>query len=300
MLKWAKRIFSLILCIGIICIISESYAFQNNPECKSILSKNIFDFIRDIYTGGFLALAKDLSWTFLILLLFIFPPFYNKVKELGSMISEGFERYGKSTRSIDIIQQNEKEKKLVQEEKENELIQEDSQVSENDKNRQTKSSRLEEIRQLRNRIETKIKEDIKELNIEDFREDTKILVENDPVASVVDLRFDVSYRYKKNDRARRYISTIFVPNSLIISLDRLYKYIRIMMDINQRKTNQRHVIEIVLLNLASDKELPTRSNFDRLKETYERAISSGILAIKEYGLKEDEVVCIKKEGWVLE
>jgi len=82
-------------------------------------------------------------------------------------------------------------------------------------------------------------------------------------------------------------------------VDRIYKYVRIMDDINNQKNNQRFIVEIICLALNAN-EIEMENAYEVIQQIFQKAISKGILAIKKYKLENGKAILLKKDGWVLE
>lgn len=276
-------------------MLSILYAQQYNSGCQGIPSEHIFSFFGTIYSKGILEFMKNFNWAFLILLLFLLPNCTDTTKSLIELIGGHLVKYGRATNSniqSEPIQQDQKEQREFQKSKGREIA---ATIPPNDEERKRK------YRQRREQVETLEKlicEEIQRQNIEKFTKESKIVVDNDPISNMENLYFDCSYRYKGQDRARRYVNTLFITGSLLLRSDRIYRYIRIMNDINKQRNNQRYIVELIYLVIDDDHY--EEEAYDRLNRGFSKAISGGILALKKYKLENNNAKLIAKNGWVLE
>lgn len=291
--------------IGLICIIELAAIFAQNYSagCRDIPIHHFFEFFGNIYEKGVLTFMQYFSWAFLILLLFLIPSCMNNIKDL-------FENACKIVTKTSYFreetpkQQDEKDKEtfdIIQTEQEN-IVKDDiaEETKSGDKhvnNSKKIESEFEKRMKIRQQLSGFVQEHTKKLNIDNFVLKSKVSVIDDPVSDNIKLLFDYSYRFKGNDRTRRYINTLIIPSSLR-SADLYYRYIRIMNDINKAHKNQRFAVELVLLKLDNMKE---RTAYDSIVDIYAKAIDSGILVVKECGLGEDnKPKFLRQDGWVLD
>lgn len=285
-----------ILMLVIIVLLSLIFAQQYDKGCSNTVYSHFFELIGVIYTKGFIEFLKNFSWSLLVLLLFILPNCTNKVKELIELIGIHLVNYGKAMNQQSVpemVQQSKEEQRAFQKEKGKEIA---DTIEANDKEKLTK------YKQRRIQIETLeqlICEDIQQQNIDGFTKESKVIVENDPISLSEKLYFDCSYRYKGQDRARRYVNTLFITGMFLPRIDRIYKYVRIMDDINNQKNNQRFIVEIICLALNAN-EIEMENAYEEIQQIFQKAISKGILAIKKYKLENGKAILLKKDGWVLE
>lgn len=289
-----SKIFKcLITFLGCSCfiIVSLLYAEQYHTACRNTILLHAFDVVKicmDFITN----IIKEFNWSFLVLLLFLIPSIRIDIHTLVREIGDKLVSYGKALNNrIDPVveNQNKNDKKEFEKEK-----QEQECLNNNT------HPRIETSIQTRQKLYEKVQKQLVEkmgTNIEDFKSNTKLMFDNDPVLSSGALMFDCSYRYKGN-RMRRYINTLIVYNtSLLIRSDNIYKYIRIMNDINNSRKNQRYAVEIIVLNTVSNK---TQNSYEILKERYAEALDLGILALKECIVENGKISLLHKTGWILD
>lgn len=290
-MKWIKE-FSIFV---IVILLSLIFAQQYDKGCSNTLYSHFFDFFGVIYSKGILEFMKNFNWALLVLILFLLPNCMNTIKSLIELIGIHVVNYGKATNtnvSNEPQQQDSKEQEEFQKTKEREIKETISSTDEKG------TRRYKQRRENIEKLEQFIFEDIQGQNIENFTKDSKIVVDNDPISNLDNLYFDCSYRYKGKDRARRYVNTLFITGSLLLRIDRLYKYIRIMNDINSRKNNQRYIIELIYI-VIDDKSYENEA-YNRLQKMFSKAIFNGVLAIKKYKLENNKAILLAKDGWVLE
>ncbi len=290
-MKWVKGISVFI----IIVLLSLIFAQQYDKGCSNTIYSHFFEMMGIVYTKGIIEFMKNFSWALLVLLLFILPICRNTSEKIIKLVGEYLVGYGKATNGHsepETIQQSADEQKEFQEEKNREI----SDSIDKDNKRRTKYEQRKRQLEL---LEQLICEDIQKQNIDNFTNGSKVVVDNDPISNVESLYFDYSYRYKGHNKIIRYVNTLFISGTVLSRMDRLYKYIRIMDDINKQRSNQKFIIELICLDL-DDREGYETSSYDRIQITFQKAISNGILALKKYKLENNTAKLIKKEGWVLE
>lgn len=290
-MKWVKGISVFI----IIVMLSLIFAQQYDKGCSNTIYSHFFEMMGIVYTKGIIEFMKNFSWALLVLLLFILPICRNTSEKIIKLVGEYLVGYGKATNGHsepETIQQSADEQKEFQEEKNREI----SDSIDKDNKRRTKYEQRKRQLEL---LEQLICEDIQKQNIDNFTNGSKVVVDNDPISNVESLYFDYSYRYKGHNKIIRYVNTLFISGTVLSRMDRLYKYIRIMDDINKQRSNQKFIIELICLDL-DDREGYETSSYDRIQITFQKAISNGILALKKYKLENNTAKLIKKEGWVLE
>lgn len=289
-MKWLKGILILI----IIILLSMIFAEQYDKECSDTIYSHFFDLIGVVYTKGFIEFLKNFNWAFLVLLLFMLPTCRNTSENLIKLVGEYCVGYGKAANrhyEPETVQQSVAEQRAFQKEKGKEIA---DTIAANDEERRNKykqkKAKLETLEQL-------ICEDIQQQNIDGFTKESKLVVENDPISNIENLYFDCSYRYKGKDRARRYVNTLFLSGYSLIRQERLYRYIRIMNDINKQKNNRRYIIELICLEIEDGQDYQL---YEGIEKIFQKSISNGILAIKKYKLENDKAKLLEKNGWILE
>lgn len=290
-MKWVKGISVFI----IIVLLSLIFAQQYDKGCSNTIYSHFFEMMGIVYTKGIIEFMKNFSWALLVLLLFILPICRNTSEKIIKLVGEYLVGYGKATNGHsepETIQQSADEQKEFQEEKNREI----SDSIDKDNKRRTKYEQRKRQLEL---LEQLICEDIQKQNIDNFTNGSKVVVDNDPISNVESLYFDYSYRYKGHNKIIRYVNTLFISGTVLSRMDRLYKYIRIMDDINKQRSNQKFIIELICLDL-DDREGYETSSYERLQKVFSKAISNGILALKKYKLENNTSKLIEKEGWVLE
>lgn len=289
-----------ILMLVIIVLLSLIFAQQYDKGCSNTVYSHFFELIGVIYTKGFIEFLKNFSWSLLVLLLFILPNCTNKVKELIELIGMHLVNYGKAINQQSVpemVQQSKEEQRAFQKEKGKEIA---DTIEVNDKE---KISKYKQRRIQIEKLEQLICEDIQQQNIDGFTKESKVIVENDPISLYEKLYFDCSYRYKGQDRARRYVNTLFITGMFLSRMERIYKYVRIMDDINNQKNNQRFIVEIICLELNANEieiGIEMEKPYEMIQQSFQKAISKGILAIKKYKLENGKAILLNKDGWVLD
>jgi len=290
-MKWVKGISVFI----IIVLLSLIFAQQYDKGCSNTIYSHFFEMMGIVYTKGIIEFMKNFSWALLVLLLFILPICRNTSEKIIKLVGEYLVGYGKATNGHsepETIQQSADEQKEFQEEKNREI----SDSIDKDNKRRTKYEQRKRQLEL---LEQLICEDIQKQNIDNFTNGSKVVVDNDPISNVESLYFDYSYRYKGHNKIIRYVNTLFISGTVLSRMDRLYKYIRIMDDINKQRSNQKFIIELICLDL-DDMDGYETSTYNRIQRTFQKAISNGILVLKKYKLENNTSKLIGKEGWVLE
>ena len=291
-MKWVKgiSIFTIIVLLSLI------FAQQYDEGCSNTIYSHFFEMMGIVYTKGIIEFMKNFSWALLILVLFLLPNCMNTIKSLIELIGIHLVNYGKATNSKTVsepLQQDVQEQREFKKTKGREIA---ATINPDDEERRSKYKQRRENMETLERL---IFEDIQKQNIDNFTKESKIVVDNDPVSNIENLYFDCSYRYKGQDRARRYVNTLFITGSLLLRTDRIYRYIRIMNDINKQRNNQRYIVELICL-VIDDENGYDSDAYERLQKVFSKAISNGILALKKYKLENNTAKLIKKEGWVLE
>lgn len=291
-MKLVKVIFVFIITI----LLSLIFAQQYSQGCSDTIYSHFFEMMGIVYTKGIIEFMKNFSWALLILVLFLLPNCMNAIKSLIELIGVHLVNYGKATNSKTVsepLQQDVQEQREFKETKGREIA---ATINPDDEERMSK---YKQRRKNMETLERLIFEDIQKQNIDNFTKESKIVVDNDPVSNIENLYFDCSYRYKGQDRARRYVNTLFITGSLLLRTDRIYRYIRIMNDINKQRNNQRYIVELICLVIDDEKGYDSDA-YERLQGVFSKAISKGILALKKYKLEDNKAKLIEKEGWVLD
>ena len=290
-MKWVKGISVFI----IIVLLSLIFAQQYNKGCSNTIYSHFFEMMGIVYTKGIIEFMKNFSWALLVLLLFILPICRNTSEKIIKLVGEYLVGYGKATNGHsepETIQQSADEQKEFQEEKNREI----SASIDKDNRRRTKYEQRKRQLEL---LEQLICEDIQKQNIDNFTNGSKVVVDNDPISNVESLYFDYSYRYKGHNKIIRYVNTLFISGTVLSRMDRLYKYIRIMDDINKQRSNQKFIIELICLDL-DDRDGYETSTYNRIQRTFQKAISNGILVLKKYKIEDNKAKLLDKDGWILE
>lgn len=269
----------LLLILGILCCL---YALQYNSSCQNALSYHIFDLLK-FFAKFVHNIIKDFSWAFLILLLFLLPHCMENINILVGKVGEIAADYGRAINPATISEQSTEEKKDFKKEQDASLK----------INLEEAKTSLKERRERRDKLKKFVEKQIKD-NYDDFTPTSKLIFDNDPVLSAGALLFDCSYRY----RARRYINTLYILNSNVLLNDnKLYKYIRIINDVNKSKKNQRYAVEIVILSVD---DTYGSNLYNQYVKTYAEALGNGILALKEYRFDNGVPQLANKTGWILD
>lgn len=287
-----KLIFYVLL-LALVVSTSLLYAEQYSPECRQTIVVHSFEFLQVFVINPFLLFVEHFNWAFLVLMLFLIPScreiVYFLIEKLGRHIVD----YGKATHpmpEVNVTAQTAQEKKEFKKEQKDEIKEQAKEAKEEPssfRNRVKNYERLQEF----------AKEKLNQLNIENYIENSKLLIIDDPVMSSGTLLFDYSYRYKGEKSARCYINTLLLRNPPIYrDSSKLYRYIRVMDDINKSKRNQRYSIEIILLNTQTENS--DVSVFAHLAEKYKPAIDSGVLILREYTVKNDKETVTGSLGWL--
>lgn len=291
-MKLVKVIFVFI----IIILLSLIFAQQYSQGCSDTIYSHFFEMMGIVYTKGIIEFMKNFSWALLILVLFLLPNCMNTIKSLIELIGIHLVNYGKATNSKTVsepLQQDVQEQREFKKTKGREIA---ATINLDDEERRSKYKQRRENMET---LEQLIFEDIQKQSIDNFTKESKIVVDNDPVSNIENLYFDCSYRYKGQDRARRYVNTLFITGLLLLRTDRIYRYIRIMNDINKQRNNQRYIVELICLVIDDEKGYDSDA-YERLQGVFSKAISKGILALKKYKLEDNKAKLIEKEGWVLD
>ncbi len=274
------RFYIVILLLFLIfAVLSLLFAMQYHSSCQHMLTYHLFDMTK-VFLKFVHDVVKDFSWTVLILVLFLIPRCTKKIDELiekiGGVVVNAYA--GK----VSIAQQTSAEKKDFQKAQ---------MISLKEKTEETEHpTDLKKRQERRNKLKKYVENQIQK-KYDDFTLNTKLVFSNDPILSSGALFFDCSYR-----RMRRYINTLFIPNNSLFHNDRLYKYLRIMFDINKTRKNQRYAVEIVVLSIDDKSK---NDLFYQLKSLYQEALDQGVLALKEYRLENDEPKLVCQDGWIL-
>lgn len=279
--------------LGIVVSVSALYAEQYAPECRHAIIAHSFSFLETFIIKPFLLFVEHFNWAFLVLMLFLIPSCRDIVYLLIEKLGAHIVAYGKATHpmsEVNVTKQTDQEKKEFKKEQKEEIKEQAKEEKE------TSSIYKDNIRNYK-RLQEFAKAKLKQLNIENYIENSKLLITNDPVMSSGTLLFDYSYRYKGEKSARCYINTLILRNSPIYKdSSKLYRYIRVMDDINKSKRNQRYSIEIILLN--ANAENSRMSVFTHLSEKYKPALDSGVLILREYAIKNDKAEVANSIGWL--
>jgi len=260
-----------------------------DANCSASWSKKLFDFCSVVFANGVIPFMQHFNWAFLLLLLFCIPGFYTKVKELVDKISEGAERFSKARVSIPTNQTAEDKKERETEKKED--------LGENASQRV--HQRYQDLIEKRKGLELQAVKFIEnhDRNYTEIRRETKLVIDNDPISDIDKLLFDISYR---NGR-RTYIHSLFItmprPALTTATLDRFYRYIRIIKDLKRKYILT--ALEIVFLgDETMEKEVD--ENFWSTSNIFSKAIGEGILALREIIVDKDGKIKEAKEmGWVI-
>jgi|GEM_PF-3556605 hypothetical protein len=295
---YLKRIYKLIFSLSILVILSLLFAQQYSDGCSNVLSVHLFDFFGVVYTQGLLEFMKNFNWAFLVLLLFVLPRCTDTIRVIIELLGEHLVKYGAAINPHNKIEptiQTEQEKKEFNKEKNLEIREAVEAEDDGEIRRKEYKARIRK----RGELYRFAVDNINKQNIENFTLNSKIDVTSDPVVSFEKLLFDFSYRYMGRGRARRYINSLVVTGTAFSRMEKFYKYIRIMNDINNSRRNQYFAVEIIFLNINENSR---KNNFyDDIKSIFQKAINNGILAIKEYGIdQKEQFKLVRQEGWILE
>ncbi len=272
---WCKIALG-VLGVAVFCICVEGYV----PTLCYDFATRLFELIESYILAPILTLAKDFSWAFLVFLLFLVPSFYEKVLDLIDRLGKKAVAYGKATHPK-IEPQTSEEKKDFSSEQESEI--------EKDMGKPSFAERYREYKRRKDVLKSRLQRQA------DYLVDSKLEITEDPVISSARLLFECSYCYKTEDDQQYYINTLISRNGpMLLFRDRLYKYLRIMKDINKAEKDKKYAIEVILID---EKDVSyQKSGFQLLFETYKPAVDASILHLRECKIKGEEIEIVNSHG----
>lgn len=275
--------------LSVLCIIFLLYMADRDNCSNNEIYASIYPFfsnmISTLYNDGLLVFMDKLTWVFLILLLFI-PPLFSHLKEFVTELCIRIKDISASYHphaniDIPVIEEQDKQdkKNLEQEAKaELDIVKESAckNVSKDDKKEAAAEQRsvrtsLDERKNLISKIMELIET---EEGVGDFKKDVKLSITNDPVSTIDKLLFQACYRIRR----RRYIFVMIINDAPILySMDRFYKYMRIMNDIDSERNNQRHAIRLIVIKRKDKSHTPSQ-----IEDIFLPAIEKEILTIDTF------------------
>lgn len=276
-LKTMHSTFCIAILVMIFCVLSLLFAVQYNPECQNSIETHLLDFFKEILS--FIHnIVKDFSFAFLILLLCSVSCLKNFVLQILNLADNIFEKGFHI--DVEISEQTKQDKQEIkqQEEIENSLTLNNNSTKNATRERVQKQDLMRKtlIKILDAKTETTYKES--------YKMNRKLTMHKDAVVQSVSLLFH--HQYNKTSGETVFTRYTYDYKSLIIS-DNIYKYVRVINDINY--VNIKYIFEIILITRNPECETGA---FEQLCDMYKKAINRGILVIKQYKLADDKPVLV--------